>query len=314
MPDLVVEALKGIGWIAVAYIAQLAFVRARTVWIARNHGFLVVTWSWPVIEERGPVTRASLGDVSAPWEQASLRADLTTRDGRVAQVLRIRITEYRFQASPLDRVTVPPVNGLGGDATVRLLEADLDSRPLTITDKGVIEGYAGDTVKEQPLGRAFVVSETELTTLYVDVTSTRCGLVEFGILIDYLVDGTQYTSRIGTKKAPLQVLGGDPDQWWGWAWKEDSREPILVQIEPQPRDAPIQAARWRRIFIEAFRGYQPWAAAPNFDTVARAELSGVVAASGVERAGEALQELGVVGPTWRALDTILMQLDGRRES
>ncbi|WP_344486586.1 hypothetical protein [Nonomuraea monospora] len=95
-----------------------------------------------------------------------------------------------------------------GDVYERVFHLDLDR--LTLTDKGVEGSPDAPGVTRQPrtepIGKAFSVSKDEPAQIRVDAQACSA-FYEWGLQIQYSVNGHEYSEVIGKPADPLRSIG-----------------------------------------------------------------------------------------------------------
>lgn len=150
---------------------------------------------------------------AAPWESTSLRLTLSaTHAEDTLLILDISPVVYEYEEKTPTWVAIL-LDGGCGSSTDRVLEVTLRAGAATIVDHGVVDSGlpAEEDVPSEPLGETFTISSTDTYDLRLKLRAED-GLYSYGIKIDYMLNGHEFSRVIGTKDAPLRIGGGDAPQ------------------------------------------------------------------------------------------------------
>lgn len=167
------------------------------------------------IEQKGqsydPQTLVDNG-MAVPWEEAYLTLILSSKhagDQIIIQNITPIVYEYSEDINPA--WTVAGRGGGCGGAYQRTFDLNLRRGTATLEDLGVSQG-AGPQPSEVPVeslqSHAWTVAQDDISEVTFHAEPND-GYYEFGLKIEYVVNGQINTREIGSSENPFRVAGGN---------------------------------------------------------------------------------------------------------
>jgi hypothetical protein len=158
-----------------------------------------IRWAVQQVDVRSTIVDS--GGVA--WGGGFLTLLLSARGDAAISITSLK--QVIFRSLPMRTRWVYTPQGGCGDIYERIFNLDLDGG--TIEDAGTQGGVgSGQAPPSAPLGRAFLVTRTDPARIVVDAHSCR-GRYEWGLRINYVVNGQERRLDVGSANAPFRSAG-----------------------------------------------------------------------------------------------------------
>lgn len=147
---------------------------------------------------------------AVPWGRASLTVILSSKNvSDIIMIQDVRAVIYDYK-EPDPAWVVQSEPGACGGAYRRVFDLNLQKGASTVEDLGIQAG-AGTQPSSIPTesveSGAWTVSQNDISEITF-VAEPTDGYYEYGIEIEYVINGQQHVRSIGTPEDPYRVIGG----------------------------------------------------------------------------------------------------------